>query len=102
MAQVAWEEAASHYERALQALDLEEKPDEARRCELLIALGDAQMMTGEPVAGGKILQSAAGVARDRGRPELLVRAALGYGGRNALTDEARACTRAPRRGSARR
>jgi predicted ATPase len=39
--QVAWESAAEHYQRALQALDVEQPADDRRRCDLLIALGGA-------------------------------------------------------------
>jgi predicted ATPase len=39
MAQVAWEAAAAHYERALQAMDLIASPDERVRVDVLLALG---------------------------------------------------------------
>ena len=75
----AYEEAASHYERALQALDLKEPPDDARRCELLLALGEAQMSAGDTPAGRETFQRAAEIANKLGAPELLARAALGFG-----------------------
>src|SRR5262249_61356188 len=45
-AQLAYEDAAIHYERALQALELAEQPDERRRGELLLKLGEAQWSAG--------------------------------------------------------
>jgi predicted ATPase/class 3 adenylate cyclase len=90
VATVAFEEGTRLYQMALQAMDLQEKPDEALRCELLIALGDIQMMAGDPVAARESLQRAAAIARDRGLPELLVQAAVGCAGMFALEDQARA------------
>ncbi|MGH8006544.1 MAG: hypothetical protein ACREQ3_06000 [Candidatus Binatia bacterium] len=44
---LAYEEAAAHYERAVQLLAL--KPsDDAERCDLLLALGEAQSGADEP------------------------------------------------------
>ena len=45
---LAHEEAANHYERALLALEAAETMDEVRRCELLVALGQAQFSSGSP------------------------------------------------------
>ena len=42
MDQLAYEDAVDLYERALEVLDLLEEPDEAQRCELLLALGGAE------------------------------------------------------------
>ena len=69
---------------ALQALDLKEKPDEALRCELLLALGEAQNKAGERDKAGESFYQAAGIAREMGGAELLARAALGRGGRYLL------------------
>ncbi|MCH8921233.1 MAG: tetratricopeptide repeat protein, partial [Chloroflexi bacterium] len=74
---LAYEEAVRHYELALQALELK-GPDEGHRCELLLALGDAQRRAGETPAARETLQRAAGIARKLGAPEQLARAALGY------------------------
>src|SRR5262249_40816037 len=38
--QLAYEEAAGHYERALQALELTDRPVDAERCEVLLSLGE--------------------------------------------------------------
>ena len=47
LAQLAWEEAIGHYERALAVLDLTDTPDERQRCELLLALGETQALAGD-------------------------------------------------------
>lgn len=78
LARVAYEEAVTHYERALQALDMRE-PDEHRRCALLVALGDAQMLAGETANAKRTLRQAADLARQLGAADLLARAALAFG-----------------------
>ncbi len=87
VAAVAYEEAARLQQMALQALDLQADPDEARRCELLIALGDTHVMAGDAAAARTSLERAAGIARDLGQPALLIRAAMGQGGQWALLHE---------------
>ena len=74
----AYEDAATRYELALQALDTKDRPDERQRCELLLALGDAQTRAGDPDKAKETLQHAAGIARKLGAPEQLARAALGF------------------------
>jgi tetratricopeptide (TPR) repeat protein len=78
--QLAYEEAASHYEHALQALDLRETSDEVRRSELLLALGEAQNAAGDSDKAKTTFLVAAELARKIGIPRHLARAALGYGG----------------------
>jgi hypothetical protein len=39
---LAYEEAARHYEIAIQALQRHQPPDKARHCQLLLAFGDAK------------------------------------------------------------
>jgi DNA-binding SARP family transcriptional activator/tetratricopeptide (TPR) repeat protein len=78
--QLAHEDAALHLERALRALDVVERPDERRRCELLLALGDARLRSGDRSAARSAFAAAAEVARALGTAELLARAALGHGG----------------------
>ena len=78
---VAYEEAARHYEMALDALALEPDPDEALRCELLLGLGDAQARGGDTAAWKDTFAGAADIARAISASEQLARAALGYGGR---------------------
>ena len=82
MAALAYEEAASHYARAVQVLEL--KPDAARRCALLLALGEAQRQGGQSAAARDTFAAAAGLARTLTAPlgaahtaPLLARAALG-------------------------
>ncbi len=74
---LAFEEAVSLYGMALQ---LAEGPG-AARCDLLLALGDAQARAGDTPAAKATFREAAGLAASQGLPEQLARAALGYGGR---------------------
>jgi DNA-binding SARP family transcriptional activator len=78
---LAYEEAARLYRTALETLELSEPGDERTRCELLLALGDAQGKAGNTPEAKETLLAAAGLARSAGLPEHLGRAALGYGGR---------------------
>jgi class 3 adenylate cyclase/tetratricopeptide (TPR) repeat protein len=76
---LAYEEAAGHYRRALQALDLQAAADQAERCELLVALAAAQMAAGETVEARAQYRRAAELARRLGDGERLARAAFGLG-----------------------
>jgi hypothetical protein len=78
LGQLAYAEAVTQFERALEALDLG-PADPARRCELELALGEAQMAAGEITAARASYQRAAGLARGIGAAEPLARAALGLG-----------------------
>jgi tetratricopeptide (TPR) repeat protein len=78
-ARLAHEEAARIYERALRALDLA-PADDSRRCDLLLALGEAHHKAGAHQRANAAFRQAAVLARERGWPERLARAALGYGG----------------------
>ena len=78
---LAYEEAARLYQMGLEALELEAPADEVTRCELLLALGDAEARGGDVPAAKETFVRAADVARSLGAPERLARAALGYGGR---------------------
>jgi len=77
--QMAYEEAAGFFERALEALDLRVTATEKQRCELLLAIGDSQRMAGNFPAVRKTFQQAAEIARRLAAPDLLSRAALGVG-----------------------
>jgi tetratricopeptide (TPR) repeat protein len=79
MALVAYEEASDHFERALQAYGLQERADLPRRCDLLLALGNAQSRAGAAREARETFLRAAGLARKLQSPERLARAALGYG-----------------------
>jgi class 3 adenylate cyclase len=80
LASVAYQEGATHYENALQALRLEEGPDRKMECELLIALADAFVRAGQPESAKTTYDEAATVARAERLPEQLTLAALGLGG----------------------
>ncbi len=73
---LAYEQAATHYSRALHALALG-PADERRECDLLLSLGDCQHRSGERVSARTTFERAAVIARRRGEGEMLVRAALG-------------------------
>jgi tetratricopeptide (TPR) repeat protein len=66
---------------ALRALQLKQPGDDATRCELLLALGEAQARVGDEPTAKETFLRAAEVARHLGAPDQLARAALGYGGR---------------------
>jgi hypothetical protein len=77
----AYEDAAHHYAGALEALARSGRATGIRRCELLIALGEAWSRGGDERQSKTALRRAASLAQDEGRPDLLARAALAYGGR---------------------
>ncbi|HTN24787.1 MAG TPA: AAA family ATPase [Solirubrobacteraceae bacterium] len=77
---LAHEDAAAHYRRALELLDLQPAAGDARRCEVLLALGRVELRAGSPAARGTF-DAAAQLARAAGAPEQLGRAALGFAGR---------------------
>jgi DNA-binding SARP family transcriptional activator len=76
--QLAFEEAARHYEIALALAD-----EQLERCELLITLGDAKGRAGDAPASKYAFREAAELAERAGFADQLARAALGYGGRFA-------------------
>ncbi|MEE8370359.1 MAG: adenylate/guanylate cyclase domain-containing protein, partial [Dehalococcoidia bacterium] len=76
----AYEDAAGHYQMALQALEARDKPDEAQRCELLLALGDAENSAGDRDGAKETFLQAADIARTLKDSERLSRAALGFAG----------------------
>jgi DNA-binding SARP family transcriptional activator/tetratricopeptide (TPR) repeat protein len=80
MTRLAYEDAAAHCTRALALLDEEGFDDPTRRCELLLALGEARLRTGEREAAREAFLAAANLARRRGDAEGLARAALGHSG----------------------
>jgi tetratricopeptide (TPR) repeat protein len=85
--QLAFEEAARHYEIALTLAD-----EQLARCDLLLALGDAQARAGDSTAAKQAFREAAELAERAGLAQHIARAALGYGGRfvwaRASTDPA--------------
>jgi hypothetical protein len=78
---LGYEEATSHYERALRALDLKKGDQREQRCQLLLALAAARWSAGETGTARETYVAAAAIARELGQTELLARAAVGAGGR---------------------
>jgi DNA-binding winged helix-turn-helix (wHTH) protein/tetratricopeptide (TPR) repeat protein len=76
--QLAYEQSAAHYERALQVLQLAPQ-DEPRRLSLLLSLGRALWRAGDGQRARASFLSAADIARSLGNGEALARAALGFG-----------------------
>ena len=91
IAVLAYEEAIRLYEMALEALRPEGAASAQLRGELLLALADAQGRAGDGLGAKSTFLRVADLARTAGLPELLARAAAGYGGRflwaHELTDE---------------
>jgi predicted ATPase len=83
---LAWEDAARHYERALEAQALT-PPDERRHAEVLLRLGRAHTKSGDVARATDAFERAAALARrlravtaDPEAPALMARAVLGVGG----------------------
>jgi predicted ATPase/DNA-binding SARP family transcriptional activator/class 3 adenylate cyclase len=85
VALLAYEEAVRHFELALRAFERRDTKDDLERCELYLALGDAQAKAGSMPEAKEAFIAAADLARAAGLPEQLARAALGYGGRLVWT-----------------
>lgn len=79
MTVLAYERAAAHYERAVQALDLQGSADLSTRCALLLALGAARMAAGETAAARVQYERAATLAKQLRAGEQLAQAAFGLG-----------------------
>jgi hypothetical protein len=73
----AYEEAVRLYEMALAVTEA----GQLERCELLLALAEAQGRAGNTPASKRTYGEAGELARALGLPKLFARAALGYGGR---------------------
>jgi class 3 adenylate cyclase len=86
----AYEEAAAHFKTALELFEmLDDEPN--RRCELLLAVGDARWRAGETDRAKATFLEAADLARRLVLDQQFARAALGYGlgpGGFAVTDHA--------------
>ncbi len=78
VALLAYEEAAGHYEIALQALDLKDRPEKRRRFDLLMALGQAYARADVPEKATAALECAVQVAEALGDPQLQGDAASAY------------------------
>lgn len=77
IAQLAFEEAATHQERALRALDTSGADDPEQRMDILLGLGDALSMGGQAAAASDAYRRALEIARARSLPTGVARAALG-------------------------
>jgi DNA-binding SARP family transcriptional activator/tetratricopeptide (TPR) repeat protein len=80
---LAYEEAVRLYRMALDVFELGGTGADATRCELLLALGDAEAAAGEGAESKQTFLRAGQIARSLKDPERFARAALGYGGRFA-------------------
>ena len=100
MALLAYEEAATHYQRAVDAHERAHPDPDPDLCDLLLALGAAHAAAGRVPDAGRAFDRVAALARDLGLPDYLARAALGFEGelvtggdvweeRRALLEEAR-------------
>jgi predicted ATPase/DNA-binding SARP family transcriptional activator len=74
---LAHEEAAEHYARALEVLEQFQPDETARRCEVLIELGEARVRSGERPQAWPVFREAAALAAELGDGEALARAAIG-------------------------
>ena len=74
---LAFEETANHYDRALIALEAAQPVDEVRRCQLLLARGDALFRAGQPEQARHVFNEAIAVARGLESPAYLGIAAVG-------------------------
>jgi DNA-binding SARP family transcriptional activator len=81
VALLAYEEAVRHYELALRAFERRDGKDDAGKCALFLALGEALAKAGSMAEAKDAFVAAADLARTAELPEQLARAALGYGGR---------------------
>src|SRR5439155_3290500 len=78
LALFAYEDAVANYERVEQVLELHETPNEELRCDVLMALGDAQWRSGEAEASKQTYRRVAAIARRLADPARLGRIALAY------------------------
>ncbi len=85
VAQLAYEEAAGHYVRSLQALRLADG-DEKQRCILLLELAEAQSRAGDRDKAKCNFQQAAAIALDRSMAAEVARAALGFESESTATE----------------
>ena len=102
MSRFAWDVAIERFERAYELIERQAAPDPIERCEILLALGEAQNLVaagrlgsepGPALGGGgsytgrDTFWQAAELAREKGTAEQLGRAALGYVGFNPYTNQ---------------
>jgi tetratricopeptide (TPR) repeat protein len=75
MSHFAFEEAASHYARAVELLDASGGPDDRWTCALLLSLAAAQDSAAQPVETGQTLTRCLRLARSLRDPDLIARTA---------------------------
>jgi len=78
LARLAYDEAVTSFERALVLLDRFEPDDRRRRCEVQLALGDAQTRSGARDAARRSFAAVARVAKAMNLPHDLAQAALRF------------------------
>jgi DNA-binding SARP family transcriptional activator len=78
--QVAYEAAADHLGRALELVTAYRATDVVEQCQLLVAIGKACVKAGRNSEANNRFLDAFEVAQGCGHPDLLAKAALGYGG----------------------
>jgi DNA-binding winged helix-turn-helix (wHTH) protein/tetratricopeptide (TPR) repeat protein len=78
-ARLAHDEAAAHFARALEALELERRGVVVEECELLIARGESLSLVGDIAAARALFLRAAEIARSLSVSGHLARAVLGLG-----------------------
>lgn len=76
----SYEEAIEHYSQALLAIEMAASGDEGLRCEVLLALGEAERRAGHVEASRETFARAARIARSGDDAGALGRAALGFCG----------------------
>jgi DNA-binding CsgD family transcriptional regulator len=77
-AALAYEDAVSFFQNALDALDSSSADDPARRCTLLFLLGEAQRKAADFPQSMETLRIAAAIARQRGMASMLAEVALAF------------------------
>jgi tetratricopeptide (TPR) repeat protein len=87
MALLAYEDAAKHYELALQTLEVAEGPQLARRGDILLGLAAAEQRAGRAERSRELFTQAAALARELGDAQQLARAAVGFGAAEATVGE---------------
>jgi tetratricopeptide (TPR) repeat protein len=80
-AKAGYELTVSWCARAIEIEEMLDPPDPARRAALFISLGRARNDAGAVLSARSDFVAAAALARQAGRPDLLARAAIHYGGR---------------------
>ncbi|HWB68511.1 MAG TPA: AAA family ATPase, partial [Solirubrobacterales bacterium] len=75
---LAFEEAVDYYTQALSALDATGSADERLRCEILLAIGEAEWRSGDASASRETFGRAARLAQGTGDAEAFGRAALNF------------------------